>query len=147
MRTGLYFCAGDALWGKTMQGKLTQSDAEGDVFQPAHTSPANRASISQQQPHSSTTFPGAAVMVTAVICVAARRLLLLGREREEAIQFKQWNRPMNLLSRMWSNDEGQDLIEYALMLTLILLVSVAAIQGIGTQVSNIFTSVNNSLTT
>ena len=54
---------------------------------------------------------------------------------------------MNLLSRMWSNDEGQDLIEYALMLTLILLVSVAAIQGIGTQVSNIFTSVNNSLTT
>jgi pilus assembly protein Flp/PilA len=52
---------------------------------------------------------------------------------------------MNLLSRMWSNDEGQDLIEYALMLTLILLVSVAAIQGIGTQVSNIFTAVNNSL--
>jgi len=73
---------------------------------------------------------------------------LAGREeREEAIQFKEWNRPMNLLSRMWSNDEGQDLIEYALMLTLILLVSVAAIQGIGTQVGNIFTSVNNSLTT
>lgn len=52
-----------------------------------------------------------------------------------------------LIRNMWSNDEGQDLIEYALMLTLILLVSVAAIQGIGTKVSQIFTAVNNSLTT
>lgn len=52
-----------------------------------------------------------------------------------------------LLSRAWSDDQGQDLIEYALMLTLILLVSVAAIQGIGTSVSNIFNSVNATLTT
>jgi pilus assembly protein Flp/PilA len=50
-----------------------------------------------------------------------------------------------LIRKMWSDDEGQDLIEYALMLTLILLVSVAAIQGIGTKVSQIFTNVNNSL--
>ena len=54
---------------------------------------------------------------------------------------------MNLLSRMWSNDEGQDLIEYALMLTLILLVSVAAIGGIGKQVSTIFTNTNSALGT
>ena len=52
-----------------------------------------------------------------------------------------------MLHSFWSDDEGQDLIEYALMLTLILLVSVAAIQGIGTKVSQIFTDVNNSLTT
>jgi Flp pilus assembly pilin Flp len=50
-----------------------------------------------------------------------------------------------LICKMWSNDEGQDLIEYALMLTLILLVSVAAIQGIGSRVSAIFTSVNTAL--
>lgn len=49
------------------------------------------------------------------------------------------------LKTVWSDDEGQDLIEYALMLTLILLVSVAAIQGIGTAVGNIFTSVNATL--
>ena len=53
----------------------------------------------------------------------------------------------HMLQAFWSDDEGQDLIEYALMLTLILLVSVAAIQGIGTKVSQIFTAVNNSLTT
>ena len=53
----------------------------------------------------------------------------------------------NLLRKVWSDDQGQDLIEYALMLTLILLVSVAAIQGIGNAVNNIFTAVNNSLTT
>jgi pilus assembly protein Flp/PilA len=52
-----------------------------------------------------------------------------------------------MLHNFWSDDEGQDLIEYALMLTLILLVSVAAIQGIGNKVSQIFTDVNNSLTT
>jgi len=40
MRTGLYYCAGDELWGKTMQGKyLTQSEAEGDAYQPAHRQP------------------------------------------------------------------------------------------------------------
>ena len=54
---------------------------------------------------------------------------------------------MNLLSRMWSNDEGQDLIEYALMLALILLVSVAALGGIGSKVSAIFTNTNSALGT
>jgi Flp pilus assembly pilin Flp len=52
----------------------------------------------------------------------------------------------HMLHAFWLDDEGQDLIEYALMLTLILLVSVAAIQGIGTKVSTIFIDVNNSLT-
>ena len=53
----------------------------------------------------------------------------------------------SLLQALWSDDEGQDIIEYALMLTLILLVSVAAIQGIGTKVGQTFTAVNNVLTT
>ncbi len=52
-----------------------------------------------------------------------------------------------LIRKMWSDDEGQDLIEYALMLTLILLVSVAAISGIGSKVSSIFTSTNSALGT
>jgi len=52
-----------------------------------------------------------------------------------------------LIRNMWSDDEGQDLIEYALMLTLILLVSVAAIGGIGTQVGQIFTNTNSALGT
>jgi len=52
-----------------------------------------------------------------------------------------------LVSSFWSDDQGQDLIEYALMLTLILLVSVAAIGGIGTQVGQIFTNTNSALGT
>ena len=52
---------------------------------------------------------------------------------------------MKLIRNMWSDDLGQDLIEYALMLTLILLVSVAAIGGIGTKVSQIFTNTNSAL--
>ena len=50
-----------------------------------------------------------------------------------------------LMRGFWSDDQGQDLIEYALMLTLILLVSVAAIGGIGSQVSAIFTNTNSAL--
>ncbi len=42
MRTGLYHCPGDALWGKTAEGKyMTQSDAERDAFRPAHHQPCH----------------------------------------------------------------------------------------------------------
>ena len=40
MHTGLYHCPGDELWGKTKNGKyMTQLQAEGDAFQPAHSQP------------------------------------------------------------------------------------------------------------
>ena len=51
-----------------------------------------------------------------------------------------------LLRRMWSNDEGQDVAEYALMLVVILLVVVATVQLIGSNANAIFTSVASALT-
>jgi hypothetical protein len=36
MRTGLYHCPGDALWGKADGKYMTQSDARLDAFRPAH---------------------------------------------------------------------------------------------------------------
>jgi hypothetical protein len=40
MRTGLYYCPGNASWGKTEQGKyMTQLEAELNAFQPAHHQP------------------------------------------------------------------------------------------------------------
>ena len=48
---------------------------------------------------------------------------------------------MNLITRMRAfaiNDEGQDLLEYALLVALIALVAVAAITTTGTNVSAIF---------
>jgi pilus assembly protein Flp/PilA len=44
------------------------------------------------------------------------------------------------------DDEGQDLIEYALLAGLISLVAVATVTSAGTQVSNIFQSITTKLT-
>jgi pilus assembly protein Flp/PilA len=45
------------------------------------------------------------------------------------------------------NEEGQDLIEYALLVALISLVCVAALTTAGSQVNTIFTNIKNRLTT
>ena len=45
------------------------------------------------------------------------------------------------------NEEGQDLIEYALLVALISLVCVAALTTAGSQVNVIFENIKNRLTT
>jgi pilus assembly protein Flp/PilA len=55
---------------------------------------------------------------------------------------------MNLIVRMRAfavNDEGQDLLEYALLTALIALVSVLVIGTAGTNVKTIFTSIGTAL--
>jgi pilus assembly protein Flp/PilA len=57
---------------------------------------------------------------------------------------------MNLITRMRAfavNDEGQDLLEYALLVALIALVAVAAITLTGTNVKTIFENVAAKLVT
>ncbi|MBK5297625.1 MAG: Flp family type IVb pilin [Vicinamibacteria bacterium] len=44
----------------------------------------------------------------------------------------------NFLSMLKRNDDGQDLLEYALLVALIAIVAVGAVTAAGTQVSNIF---------
>jgi pilus assembly protein Flp/PilA len=53
----------------------------------------------------------------------------------------------NLLTRLWKEDEGQDLVEYGLLLVLIALLSVGFISTIGNQLSSIFSNAASSLTT
>jgi Flp pilus assembly pilin Flp len=50
-----------------------------------------------------------------------------------------------LLHNMWSDDQGQDIAEYALMAAVILIVVIGAVKAIGTTASSIFTSVNLAL--
>jgi pilus assembly protein Flp/PilA len=55
---------------------------------------------------------------------------------------------MKLIDRVVSfvrNDEGQDLIEYALLVGLISLVAVFALQQTGTSVNQIFTAIQGKL--
>jgi len=56
---------------------------------------------------------------------------------------------VNVITRMRAlvnGDEGQDLIEYALLAGLISLVAVATVTTAGTQVKEIFTNITNKLT-
>jgi pilus assembly protein Flp/PilA len=51
----------------------------------------------------------------------------------------------NMLVRLVRDDEGQDLIEYALLAGFISLVAVGAITLIGTNVNTLYTSVANAI--
>jgi pilus assembly protein Flp/PilA len=52
----------------------------------------------------------------------------------------------NLFNRFVREEQGQDLIEYALLAGLISLASVLAITALGTAIQNKFTQVGNSVT-
>jgi pilus assembly protein Flp/PilA len=58
------------------------------------------------------------------------------------------NTPMKeLLKRLWEEEEGQDLTEYALLLVLISLVAVAAMGTLGSGISDAFSNAAANLTT
>jgi pilus assembly protein Flp/PilA len=52
---------------------------------------------------------------------------------------------INTLRALAKKDEGQDLLEYALLVALIALVAVGAVTAAGTSVSTIFTNIAGSL--
>ena len=54
---------------------------------------------------------------------------------------------VNGIKTFVNDEEGQDLIEYALLVALISLVCVVALTDAGKQVNNIFTSIKDKLTT
>ena len=58
---------------------------------------------------------------------------------EEEAQMKQ------LLKRLWKEDEGQDLIEYGLLITLIALACTAAMTPLATAISSVFNNASSSL--
>lgn len=47
--------------------------------------------------------------------------------------------------RIWSEDQGQDIAEYAVMLAVILVLVVGTIRLIGTNANNAFSSVASSV--
>jgi Flp pilus assembly pilin Flp len=51
----------------------------------------------------------------------------------------------NLMKRLWRDEDGQDLVEYALLLLLIALVSAATIQTVGTAVVSVFANSSTAL--
>jgi Flp pilus assembly pilin Flp len=51
----------------------------------------------------------------------------------------------HLVRRLWSEDSGQDIAEYAVMLAVILVLVVGTVRLIGSNANNAFSSVASSL--
>ncbi len=50
-----------------------------------------------------------------------------------------------LIRRLWSEDKGQDIAEYAVMLAVILVLVVGTVRLIGSNANNAFSSVASSI--
>lgn len=50
-----------------------------------------------------------------------------------------------VLRRLWSDEQGQDIAEYAVMLAVILVIVVGTIRLIGTNANNVFSQVASSV--
>ena len=50
-----------------------------------------------------------------------------------------------LLLNLWSNDEGQDIAEYAVMLAVILVIVVGTIRLIGSNANNVFSETASAM--
>lgn len=50
-----------------------------------------------------------------------------------------------LLRRLWKDDAGQDIAEYAVMLAVILVIVVGTIRLVGSNSNNVFSSVSSTM--
>lgn len=53
----------------------------------------------------------------------------------------------NLLKRLWREDEGQDLVEYGLLVVLIALAAISTMGTLASAIKNVFTTAASNLTT
>ena len=75
-------------------------------------------------------------MNVAIYCTPAAVLYAPGREGNLVTRF---------LQRLWSDDQGQDIAEYAVMLAVILVIVVGTVRLIGGNSNNVFSSVASSV--
>jgi len=50
-----------------------------------------------------------------------------------------------LLKKLWSDEQGQDIAEYSVMLAVVLVIVVGTIRLIGTNAGNIFSQVGSAI--
>jgi Flp pilus assembly pilin Flp len=53
----------------------------------------------------------------------------------------------NLLMRLWNEEEGQDLTEYALLLVLLTLAAIGSLGTLANAINNVFVNAATNLTT
>ena len=52
---------------------------------------------------------------------------------------------MDHLRRLWHEEEGQDIAEYAVMLAVVLVIVIGTVRLIGSNANNVFSSVASSI--
>jgi Flp pilus assembly pilin Flp len=52
---------------------------------------------------------------------------------------------MEMISRFWMDDSGQDVAEYAVMLAVILVIVVGTIRLIGSHANNVFSETSSAM--
>jgi Flp pilus assembly pilin Flp len=55
------------------------------------------------------------------------------------------NRSLSLRNQLWSNEEGQDIAEYSVMLAVILVIVVGTVRMIGSSAGNVFSQVGSAI--
>jgi pilus assembly protein Flp/PilA len=75
----------------------------------------------------------------------ARRARDIASQRGDAFQEDEMTALVNFINSVVRKDEGQDLLEYALLVALIALVAVGAVTAAGTAVSNIFNQIAGAI--
>lgn len=53
----------------------------------------------------------------------------------------------SMLVRFWNEEEGQDLVEYSLLLAFIALAAVGLLSGVRTTISGLWSTINSTLAT
>ncbi len=51
----------------------------------------------------------------------------------------------NFMQKLWNDDSGQDIAEYAVMLAVILVIVVGTIRLIGSNANNVFSNVGSAI--
>jgi pilus assembly protein Flp/PilA len=46
----------------------------------------------------------------------------------------------NIVKRLWKEEEGQDLVEYGLLLTLVALVAITTMKTLSSAIANVFST-------
>jgi Flp pilus assembly pilin Flp len=65
-------------------------------------------------------------------------LILIQRQRE--------GKTMNFLKKLWKEEEGQDLTEYALLLVLVALAAIGSLGTLATAINKTFSNAAQNLT-
>jgi Flp pilus assembly pilin Flp len=61
------------------------------------------------------------------------------------LEIKETQPVANFLRKLWKDEEGQDIAEYAVMLAVILVIVVGTIRLIGSNANNVFSNVGSAL--